>query len=388
VTRLGRGVRLAVVVGLAGALLFEVAARMAPAEAPPDLRALWVAQQQPASILEPDDVIGWRLRAGLDEPLGGVRIQTSSLGARGAEPVAPEVLVLGDGGAFGLGVEQDQTWPQLLAAAVPGEVLNASIPGLSTEQGRRLLPGLLGRLRPATVILALGAEDARRSPLPDQLLLGGALADRSAAVAWLRRRSAYGRARALLDLRQRARERFAAGSARADQLDRDEQAAAAILRGSGPRVPPSTYAANLVEMIERIRAAGARALVIGPALAGPDLEETLAVGRETGALAAYRGAARDAARSALAAYVELSALTTARRRPRAFVQRPLQRDDTDRWRAVGLSDEQRLAFGLEPSYDRKIEFGWPSHATHRVTAQVIVPVLGRPELRLEATDGN
>ena len=80
--------------------------------------------------------------------------------------------MLGDSLSAGHGLSQGQGWVALLerrlaAEGLPHRVVNASVSGLTTAEGRARLPGLLARHRPAVLVLALGGNDGLRGlPLP------------------------------------------------------------------------------------------------------------------------------------------------------------------------------------------------------------------------------
>lgn len=81
------------------------------------------------------------------------------------------LVVFGDSLSSGYRIDASKSWPALLekrsqAAGSPVRVINASLKGETSEGGRRRLPDVLGKHRPAFVILALGANDGlRRKPL-------------------------------------------------------------------------------------------------------------------------------------------------------------------------------------------------------------------------------
>ncbi len=75
--------------------------------------------------------------------------------------------MLGDSLSAGHGLGQGQSWVALLerrlaARGLPHRVVNASVSGLTTAEGRARLPDLLARHRPAVLVLALGGNDGLR----------------------------------------------------------------------------------------------------------------------------------------------------------------------------------------------------------------------------------
>lgn len=83
----------------------------------------------------------------------------------------PTLLVFGDSLSSGYGIDTRDSWPALLEQRLrnsrqPIQVVNASRRGETSDGGRRRLPEILSKFRPAWVILQLGANDGlRRKPL-------------------------------------------------------------------------------------------------------------------------------------------------------------------------------------------------------------------------------
>ncbi|MDR1999907.1 MAG: arylesterase [Zoogloeaceae bacterium] len=80
---------------------------------------------------------------------------------------APVVLVFGDSLSAGYGISIEDSWPALLAKRLEDNrlgytVSNASISGETTAGGKARLPEVLQRVRPAVVIIELGANDGLR----------------------------------------------------------------------------------------------------------------------------------------------------------------------------------------------------------------------------------
>jgi acyl-CoA thioesterase I len=79
----------------------------------------------------------------------------------------PVIVVLGDSLSAEYGLPRDTGWVQLMRLRLADQrldysVANASISGDTTSGGRARLPVLLERLKPAIVIVELGANDALR----------------------------------------------------------------------------------------------------------------------------------------------------------------------------------------------------------------------------------
>ncbi|WP_070106966.1 arylesterase [Burkholderia plantarii] len=95
--------------------------------------------------------------------------------AAGPQPAAsavgvaarPAIVVLGDSLSAEYGLPRDTGWVALMRARIAEQridysVANASVSGDTTSDGRARLPALLARLKPAIVIVELGANDALR----------------------------------------------------------------------------------------------------------------------------------------------------------------------------------------------------------------------------------
>ena len=85
----------------------------------------------------------------------------------GAASAAPRILVYGDSLSSAYGIAQQRGWVALLEARLKRErkdynVVNASISGETTRGGLARMPKVLAQLKPAVVILQLGANDGLR----------------------------------------------------------------------------------------------------------------------------------------------------------------------------------------------------------------------------------
>ncbi len=82
-------------------------------------------------------------------------------------PGQPVIVVLGDSLSAEYGLPRDTGWVALLRQRLATEridysVANASVSGDTTSGGRARLPAVLARLKPAIVVVELGANDALR----------------------------------------------------------------------------------------------------------------------------------------------------------------------------------------------------------------------------------
>lgn len=87
--------------------------------------------------------------------------------ATSAYSASKTVLVLGDSLSAEYGLAHGDGWVSLLqkklaAEKIAAPIVNASISGETTSGGKERLPSLLGKYRPAVVVLELGANDALR----------------------------------------------------------------------------------------------------------------------------------------------------------------------------------------------------------------------------------
>lgn len=91
------------------------------------------------------------------------------------ESVEPDILVMGGSPSYGWGVEKENTYSFLIQKELGNKVLNASVIGYSSFQGKLLLKELLSKYRPKSVILSYVINDIDRY----RFLRNSALSDKN-----------------------------------------------------------------------------------------------------------------------------------------------------------------------------------------------------------------
>jgi len=128
---------------------------------------------QPGDLSPGLDLIDNVRNYGIDLDIA-YRFRTNALGFRGPEPVEngkPVLLVLGDSFAFGMGVDDGDTFADVLrrelASRIPDVVVhNASIPGYTIADQREQFEDRLHRLKPDIVVLCHSASDLKEMGRP------------------------------------------------------------------------------------------------------------------------------------------------------------------------------------------------------------------------------
>ncbi|SAL61836.1 arylesterase [Caballeronia peredens] len=100
-------------------------------------------------------------------PTTGHAADAQAADAQAAAQPKPAIVVLGDSLSAEYGLPRDTGWVNLLRARLAKErfdysVANSSISGDTTSGGRARLTAVLTRIKPAIVIVELGANDALR----------------------------------------------------------------------------------------------------------------------------------------------------------------------------------------------------------------------------------
>lgn len=259
-------------------------------------------------IFEGDPLLLWRLRPGLrDTVWEHTPVTTNDQGLRYDHALGPRaerslrVLCAGDSVTFGFGVPQvflrrEETFhpdwlpypariEKALRAANPDrtiEVAPLAVPGYSSHQGLAWLRRDLSALRPDVVTLLYGWNDINMRSQGDVQAMR--------TDAWsVTARSLLSRSQALLHLWRAVHARAGASGAPAAPV---------------PRVATDAFVANHRAMVEVVRQAGARAVVIGPVY-----RDRVEYPPEGDLIAARRDALRDAMRQDGVPYLEVPELT-------------------------------------------------------------------------------
>lgn len=119
------------------------------------------------NVYLPDETLGTRL-----EPLASQRLaftgnpatslRINSKGFRGGEwpdPKQGELIVVGDSQVFGLGVEEDETFPAQLAKQSGRQVLNAGVPTYGPREYLAVAKNLVSERREANVVLVFNVAN-------------------------------------------------------------------------------------------------------------------------------------------------------------------------------------------------------------------------------------
>ena len=124
----------------------------------------------PGTFWRYDSLLGWSNSPGaegvFEHPAFRIGVHINSKGLRDREyPYEPEagrrrILVIGDSFVWGYGVEQPETFPKVLEAALPGiDVVNGGVAGYGTDQELLWLRAEGLRYRPQVVILMMCGND-------------------------------------------------------------------------------------------------------------------------------------------------------------------------------------------------------------------------------------
>ncbi len=238
----------------------ELAARTIGAEVP-----AWRLVDAEGVVMTGHETRLWGLSPGVKQN-GDEKATINTLGLRGEAPAMPKpagrtrVLVLGDSTWFGHGVPDDRTFPAQLEARLRADgldvdVINAGIPGYSTEQTRILLDEVGWGLEPDMLLIGSLWSDNNVDSFRDQDLL------ETARVARENPLFASHFFRLLAGAVDRAR---GGTGARIVTWTKQSQ----FPTHGGRRVPLQRYAENLDVMAREAAAKGIGTALIGPCNVG------------------------------------------------------------------------------------------------------------------------
>lgn len=118
-------------------------------------------------ILNRDNKLFWIQRSNINTFFEGVLVTTNSYGFREREIGKKDkkrILIMGASPAFGWGIEKSKRYSDVLQSLLEDkyEVINASIIGYSSYQGKLLIVDLMDKLSPDIVIFDYGINDPDR----------------------------------------------------------------------------------------------------------------------------------------------------------------------------------------------------------------------------------
>lgn len=157
----------------------------------------WSANDNPSVVMTGHPSRLWGLAPGERRNVDTVAT-IDPIGLRSPVPSGPRasgeerILIVGDSSFFGFGVSDDQTMAAHLARRFKGvDVINAAVPGYSTEQSMRLLDDVGWDLDPTLLVIANFWSDTNFEPFSDRDLLATAEArevgalSQSALLRWM-----------------------------------------------------------------------------------------------------------------------------------------------------------------------------------------------------------
>jgi len=219
-----------------------------------DTLSKWEAPVPPsiggAPYLPGNPYLLWEMVPGERKELG-VTISVNTTGLRGPEIATPKpsgvrrVIVVGDSTVYGHGVQSTQTFVRRLDGALgPNiEVINAGVPGYSSEQTLNLLTMRLWDLEPDLLIIASMWSDNNFDSFVDRELISRHQAFQSRWTTPLAQAAEHSAVYRYLDWHLRVSDREAAVREVGWMLGRAPQ-------GDRRRVPVNDYAMNLERMVQ------------------------------------------------------------------------------------------------------------------------------------------
>jgi len=331
-------------------LALELAAGGLPEPEPPALSSSPDLGPAMGQTLPGNPHLLWELAPGT-APVEGGTAHINELGMRDAHrgpPTRPRALVIGDSSVFGFGVDQHEMFTAITEERLQADVINAGVPGWSTEQARNMLELRGFSLEPDLLVIATLWSDNNF--------------DRFVDAEVIRQTERAGSVRAALRSSALFRQIDRVVSAARGDTTRGVRGVAQTTNAHGRRrVPLQTYAENLEEMAQVMHDRGG-------AVAFLMLANRLDVQRRPGPLvwAPYRDAMRQVATRWGAPLVDLPDVFPRNGGMSLFLDEmhPNARGHTVIGRALS---------------DALVAAGWPEHAPLRQTPPAVpLPSLTDP----------
>lgn len=217
-------------------------------------------------ILLIDSHIGWRQRSNLDTTFLDIPLSTNEIGLRDSamqelrNDSDEKILIVGPSSAFGWGVASEDTYASKLEGMLlDKQVINAGQIGHSSHQGVLSIDNLLRELHPAIVVIAYGVNDLDRnrfyfqSALTDREEFANSHSEYSVRIQNLIFSSA------LTSLMYKASQSLgmSEGASHQDVV----------------RVPKEDFETNMRTIIEKVREAGAKSVLMTTTVHMPEYFE-------------------------------------------------------------------------------------------------------------------
>ncbi|HET9229200.1 MAG TPA: GDSL-type esterase/lipase family protein [Thermoanaerobaculia bacterium] len=157
-------------------LIFSISSSLLFAELAVRLARPQAVMTVSRGLYEPDPPRRYRIAPGFHGSISNqvefdTEVSTNRVGLRGPE-VGPKrglrILALGDSFTFGVGADQEETWPARLSEILGAEVLNAGAPGFGVPDAVAWYEAYGSQLDPDVVVLAVFLANDLQDASPDQ----------------------------------------------------------------------------------------------------------------------------------------------------------------------------------------------------------------------------